>query len=176
LSYYVPADNPGAVSLERMLAWRARHREGRPGLKLNLLCGDVYLQGFVNLDVYSKEFAFRLDPFYPRLPFPDNSVEFVYWNQGPEHVASVDAMIQELYRVSFDQAEWYLETVGWKDPNSYGDPTHYSHWGLRILDFYLPGGNGGRRYGPARITFERTGSDEGTLEWKCVVIKPGNVP
>jgi hypothetical protein len=85
-------------------------------------------------------------------------------------------MIQELYRVSMDEAEWYLETVGWKDPCSYGDPTHYSHWGERILDFYTKEGNAGRHYPPARIRFTRTGSDEGTLEWKCIAEKPSGLP
>jgi hypothetical protein len=161
------------MSLERAREWRDRFRPERAGPKLNLMCGKVVLPGFINLDVYPPADLFwRVDPFYPKLPFPDDHLEYVYWNQGPEHIANVDAMIQELWRVSVHGAQWYLETVGWKEPNSYGDPTHFSHWGERILDFYLPEGNGGTRYGPAKITFERIGSDDGTLEWRCTVVKP----
>lgn len=161
------------MSLERAQAWRKRWPTPRPGLKLNLLCGDVILEGFVNLDTQlPADYLYTIDPFYPKLPFPDDSVEYIYWNQGPEHVANVHAIVEEMYRVTRHQGEWYLETVGWRDPNSYGDPTHFSHWGARILDFYTSDGNGGRHYGRARIQFERTGSDDNTLEWKVVVLKP----
>ena len=158
---------PGPVSLERALAWWGRHMDLEKGDKLNLMCGTVRLNGWVNADLETY-----IDPFYPKLPWRDNQFEFIYWNQGPEHIADVNAVIQELYRVSIDRAEWYLETVGWKSPACYGDPTHFSRWNSEILNFYRPEGQGGKRYEPARFTFEFTGNDEGTLEWKCIVQKP----
>jgi hypothetical protein len=165
------------MSLERALAWWSRHADPRKGDKLNLMCGPTRLDGYVNADwiIAPGVETTYIDPIHPVFPWRDNRFEFILWNQGPEHLLDVNATIQELYRISVDGAEWYLETVGWRDPNAYGDPTHFSHWGSAILNFYRPEGQGGKRYEPARFTFEFAGSDEGSLEWKCIVEKTGGV-
>jgi hypothetical protein len=138
------------------------------GVRVNLMCGPRPKPGYVNLDMQplpGVDVVYRIDPYHPHLPFGDDSVAEVYWNNGPEHVLDIDGAVQELWRVSIDGARWYLLTPGWRDPNSWNDPTHLSHWGSKVLEFYTAAGFDGRRYPPALISFELRGDDDHGLEF-----------
>ena len=143
--------------------------------RLNLLCGNRILPGFVNVDMQrlpGVDLLAYLDPFRPRLPFKDSTVAEIYFNNGPEHVLNVNALVQEMWRVSRDGATWYLLTPGYRDENSWRDPTHWSHWEEKILDFYTKDGFDGRRYPPALLDYRLVGDNDHGLEFFVRAIKP----
>jgi len=71
-------------------------------LKINLGCGTDYREGFINIDKSRNVKAdIYLNLGHEPLPFPDNSVEYVYANHFFEHLDTdeIDFLIKELYRV-----------------------------------------------------------------------------
>jgi hypothetical protein len=145
-------------------------------LRVNLMSSDRPIEGWLNVDMQQLpgvDLVFKIDPFHPRLPWMSDTVGAVYWNNGPEHILNVDEMIQELWRVSAHGAKWHLLTPGYLDPNSWRDPTHFSHWEARILDFYTREGFDGRHYPPARLAYVLRGDNEHGLEFWVTVDKHG---
>lgn len=144
------------------------------GTQLNIMCGLRPIPGYVNIDMQNLpgvNLQYYIDPYHPSLPWPDSSVECIYWNNGPEHILDINALIQELWRISKNGATWYLLTPGYRDRNSYIDPTHYSHWTSNTLDFYTFHGFDGRRYEPATLSYVLKGDDDHGLEFDVRVIK-----
>jgi hypothetical protein len=78
-----------------------------------------------------------------------------------------------MWRVSVDGATWYILTPGYRDPNSWNDPTHFSHWGDKILEFYTAEGFDQRRYEPALLTYRLVGDVDHGLEFFVTAQKPG---
>lgn len=143
---------------------------------LNLLSGLKPKADFVNLDgqrLPGVDVLCWIDPFRPRLPFRDDAFEGIWADNAVEHFADTNRLVQEMWRVSRDGARWYVLTPGWRDPNSWNDPTHLSHWGAEILQFYTREGFDGRRYGPALLAYERRGDVDHGLEFFVTVRKPG---
>lgn len=60
-------------------------------MKLHLGCGDIYLDGWVNIDAESSSADFRHDLTNP-LPYPDNSVSFIYSEHMIEHLVVEDGV------------------------------------------------------------------------------------
>jgi hypothetical protein len=146
------------------------------GLRVNLMCANRPIPGYVNLDMQDLpgvDMIYTIDPFHPRLPFQDDSVCEIEWNNGPEHVFNINEMVQELWRVSHDKATWHLLTPGYRDVNSWRDPTHFSHWEERILDFYTATGFDGRRYEPALLEYRLVGDNDHGLEFFVTAVKWG---
>lgn len=143
---------------------------------LNLLSGNKPKEGFVNLDgqrLPGVDVRCWVDPFRPRLPFRDDAFEAIWADNAVEHFADTNRLIQEMWRVSADGARWYILTPSYRGENSWNDPTHFSHWGPHILDFYLPEGFDGRRYPPATLTFDRHDTPGDGLEFLVTAHKPG---
>ncbi len=144
--------------------------------RLNLGSALRPMEGWTNLDMQELpgvDVLYRVDPFYPVLPFRDDVVSAIEANNFVEHVADTNRLVQEMWRVSVNGAEWHVLTPGWRDPNSWNDPTHLSHWGAEVLQFYTREGFDGRRYGPALISFVRRGAIDRGLEFLVTVHKPG---
>jgi len=71
-------------------------------MKLHLGCGRDIKKGFINIDrVKSKGIDFVVNIGKEKLPFEDNSVDFVLANHFIEHVDADETtfMLDELYRV-----------------------------------------------------------------------------
>jgi len=69
-------------------------------LKLNIGCGSVYLEGWVNIDIESETADLIHDMRNP-LPYHDNSIDFIYNEHFIEHL-SVDegvGVMKEFHRV-----------------------------------------------------------------------------
>lgn len=143
---------------------------------LNLGSANRPKEGWVNLDMQALpgvDVLYRVDPFCPRLPFLDDTFLAINANNFVEHVCDMNALVQEMWRVSVNGAQWYVLTPGWRDPNSWNDPTHFSHWGDRILEFYTREGCDGRRFGPALLSFRLIGDVDHGLEFFVTAHKPG---
>lgn len=69
-------------------------------LKLNLGCGDVHLDGWVNIDLDSDKADIRHDLAKP-LPYDDNTVDFIYSEHFIEHLTLKQglALLRECRRV-----------------------------------------------------------------------------
>ena len=69
-------------------------------LKLNLGCGDAYLDGWVNIDLDSEKADLRHDLTEP-LPYEDGSVDLIYSEHFIEHLTAEDGlkMLRECHRV-----------------------------------------------------------------------------
>jgi len=143
-------------------------------LAVNLGCANRPMEGWMNLDMQpldGVDVVYRVDPFYPELPFYDNTVEVINANNFVEHIADTVGLVTEMWRISVDGASWRILTPGYRDPNSWNDPGHLSHWASRVLDFFTEEGFDGRHYGDARLTYELSGDDDHGLEFLVTAIK-----
>ena len=68
--------------------------------KLHIGCGDIYLDGWVNIDLESETADIRHD-LRTHLPFEDNSVDFIYSEHFIEHLSFEEGLqcMQDFYRV-----------------------------------------------------------------------------
>jgi predicted SAM-dependent methyltransferase len=69
-------------------------------LKLHVGCGDVYLEGWVNIDVESSKADVKHD-LQTSLPYDDSSASFIYSEHFIEHLAAEAGanVLKEFYRV-----------------------------------------------------------------------------
>lgn len=69
-------------------------------LKLNVGCGDVYLNGWVNIDLDSSKADLKCDV-RGRLPYEDASVDFIFSEHFIEHLSVNDGVefFKECFRV-----------------------------------------------------------------------------
>lgn len=73
---------------------------GVTGLRLNIGCGDVYFDGWVNIDRDSPKADLKMD-IRAALPYEDNGVDFIYNEHLIEHLTVQEgvAVLSEFYRV-----------------------------------------------------------------------------
>lgn len=69
-------------------------------LMLNIGCGDIYFDGWVNIDLESTKADLKHDLRTP-LPYKNNSVDFIYNEHFIEHLTIQECMVvlSEFYRV-----------------------------------------------------------------------------
>jgi predicted SAM-dependent methyltransferase len=69
-------------------------------LKLNIGCGSVYLEGWINIDIESETADLHHDMRTP-LPYHDNSVDFIYNEHFIEHLTAEEGVrvMKEFHRV-----------------------------------------------------------------------------
>src|SRR5579875_982873 len=53
-----------------------------------------------------------------------------------DHILNINQLKQEMHRISKDNAEWYLFTPFYLDPNNLKDPTHFSLFTLFLFQLY----------------------------------------
>ncbi len=120
-------------------------------VKLHLGCGDIYLEGYVNVDMHESakiKIDLKHDLGSP-LPYPDNSVDLIQAYHLFEHLkfSSIEAIIKDWYRVMKSGARIIMEMPDFDEtlkyvlanPNDnaaiasiYGSQEHegqYHHWG-----------------------------------------------
>lgn len=73
------------------------------------------------------------------LPFRTGSLAKVYCFDLVEHVVDLSALMTEIHRVSTPGARVLITTPHFSCANSYTDPTHRHHLGLRSFDFFAAG-------------------------------------
>lgn len=81
-----------------------------PGKFLNIGCGDRSFPGFLNQD---REYFPGVDmvcDLEEALPFKDNIFSGVYANHVLEHIVNLEALVNELIRVSIDGAVWEIHS------------------------------------------------------------------
>lgn len=69
-------------------------------LKLNIGCGDIYFDGWINIDLDSAKADLKIDV-RNRLPYDDNSVDFIYCEHFIEHLTVEEGItvLKDFHRV-----------------------------------------------------------------------------
>ncbi len=88
-------------------------------MKLNIGCGDVFIEGkdWINVDwASSHRNVIKID-IRKSLPFPDNSLDFVYTSHLIEHLINEDLtkLIQEIFRILKPDGVCRLVTPDWDE-------------------------------------------------------------
>ena len=108
-------------------------------MKIYLGAGKDSKEGFVNVDRHPfPGVDYICDIAKEKLPFEDNSVEYVYTQDFMEHIPpeSKIFVINEIWRVlkNGGKMEHYIPNAGSR--NDFGSPTHLSHWNLQQFDHF----------------------------------------
>lgn len=98
-------------------------------LKLNLGCGNMKLEGFINLDISNLHNPdMQMDLMKFPWEFPDNSVDHIVAKDILEHVGNTPQdfinVLKEMYRVSCHGAFWEVQFPHHRSDLAYDDPTH----------------------------------------------------
>jgi len=95
----------------------------RDGIKLNLGCGHVKMEGFINLDRadVGQEILWDLEE---GIPLPDDSVVEVYAKQTLEHIRDIILVMNEIWRVCKNGAMVYITVPHSETLQAWQDPTH----------------------------------------------------
>jgi SAM-dependent methyltransferase len=97
-----------------------------------------------------------------RFPWPlrDNCADKIYLSHFLEHQSDVLRAMAEVHRVAKPGAEVVIVTPHYSSPDSYTDPSHLVHVGLRSFDYFVQDGfqdftygAGGFRILERRLTF-----------------------
>ena len=72
-------------------------------IKLNIGCGNDIKEGFINMDKYPiNKSVIRFDFDKEKLPFDNNSVDYVYMRHSLEHINERQKAVMEILRVLKD--------------------------------------------------------------------------
>ncbi len=109
--------------------------------RLNLGCGDVYMDGWINLDmgdadIYGKKIkvdvVHNLDKF--PYPFPDDYFEEIWMNQVLEHLEEPIKVMNELIRICKNNAKITIQTPHFSHFKAFLDPTHKHFFSIFSID------------------------------------------
>jgi ubiquinone/menaquinone biosynthesis C-methylase UbiE len=116
--------------------------------KLNLGCGQKYLEGWVNVDISDKDMYGRkikidikhnLNNF--PYPFPDNYFDRVIMDNVLEHLEDPLSVIKELERVCKKGARIKIIVPHFAYYRAYKDPTHKHYFCMEAIQVLLIGSN-----------------------------------
>jgi predicted SAM-dependent methyltransferase len=97
-------------------------------MKLNIGCGFLKMDGYVNIDNQSLCKPDILADLSKTWPWEDDTVDEIYAHHVMEHMGETFNdflfIIKEMYRVSKDGAEWKIIVPHWQNDMFYHDPTH----------------------------------------------------
>lgn len=97
--------------------------------KLNLGCGTVKIDGYVNVDISEHVNPDQIiDLEQTPWPWLDNEFDHIIAKDILEHLGETPRqflnIIKEMYRVSKNGAVWEIQTPHWRSDNLLNDPTH----------------------------------------------------
>lgn len=120
------------------------------GLMLNLGCGSMPEDGYVNVDIWPQpgvDVVHNLDVF--PWPWEDGSVERIISVDVYEHVDHPIEFMGECYRILEPGGILYIHTAYWKARSSYTDPTHKRYLTESSFDYWIVGTEYHKRFGAA---------------------------
>lgn len=119
-------------------------------MKLNLGCGSVPEDGYVNVDAWDQpgvDVVHNLDVF--PWPWADGSAEYIRAYDVYEHVDHPLEFMAECHRILEPGGGLYIHTAYWKNVHSFADPTHKRFLTEESFDYWIPGNYRNQRYGAA---------------------------
>ncbi len=105
-------------------------------MKLNLGCGNNYLEGWVNADI-SK--AVKADVYFDasaNFPFDDNTFDEIKAEMIIEHLDDPTSFLKELHRVCKNQAKIFLNCPHYTSPGMWMDFQHKRAFSWHSLDYF----------------------------------------
>lgn len=102
--------------------------------KLNLGCGKFPLKGFVNIDIFSYKYIDLIADFNNNLPFKDNIFNEVYCSHVIEHLDDILKIMQEIFRISKNNAIVIIKVPHFTAFNALSDLTHKRVFGWKTFD------------------------------------------
>ena len=117
-------------------------------IKVNLGCGTLPLDGWVNLDMVALpgvDVVHDLD--VVPWPFKDGEAEEISAEDVFEHVGDPLAFMAECWRVLAPGGHLRLRTSYWKSESAFTDPTHKRFCTELTFDYWCPGEGLHQAYG-----------------------------
>lgn len=107
-------------------------------LRLNLGCGTDIREGWVNLDCKLLPGVDVVhDISYLPLPFADEVFEEILCQDILEHVADLESLLKEIYRVLQQGGKLSIRVPHFTSKCAYNDPTHRRLFGIETLLFFV---------------------------------------
>ena len=118
---------------------------GQSGLQIELGCGQNKRAGFIGIDKQRfPDVDVVMDLNTERLPFDDDSVDYVYTSHAFEHIQNYHFVLQEIFRVCQDMATVEIWTPYGKSNDAFlfghdmfFTETHFKHICYEYDRFYL---------------------------------------
>ena len=114
---------------------------GGGNMKLNLGCGRVILDGYVNLDKVDLEgvdVVHDLNTF--PYPFDDNRFDEIYCSHVLEHVDDLVKVVEELHRITKLYGRIKVIAPYFASQGAFNDPTHKQFFTYKTFDYFSPSG------------------------------------
>lgn len=106
-------------------------------MKLNLGCGNKYMDGFVNVDMNDEvKCDVVCDLENDIFPWADNSVEYINAEMILEHIWKRDRFMNECWRVLKPGCQMFITVPPAGTVAYYKDPTHISPWIPQTFKYY----------------------------------------
>lgn len=121
------------------------------GKVLNVGCGNLYIEGAINIDI-NKNFKIDILADFHKLPFKNNSFDTTLALDVIEHTKHPEILVKELLRVTKENGHIVIECLDFDvcKHNWHEDPTHVYYFNYSIFKhllepygfkvFYLYGG------------------------------------
>ena len=144
-----------------------------PMKRLNFGCGFDIRSGYVNFDrepLPGVDISASIDPYYPRLPFKDGEFDEILAFHVLEHVANKVGIMEELWRISRNNALIKIKLPDRNHSDAFLDPTHLSYWEVDTIDFFLPGHLRGY-YTPTKFGLLHKHTSSREIYWELLTIR-----
>ena len=119
--------------------------------KLNLGCGLDYRKGWVNLDFNKKVKADVYANFEKKLPFEDDTFDYIYTHYVLEHVKDFFSVVDELYRISKPNAIIEIYVPHYTSIYNLKYPFHYQSFGIGSFICFTKESDNNQRYAKAKF-------------------------
>ena len=122
---------------------------------LNLGCGDKYLHGATNVDLYSPNVDVRHDLNSFPYPFDDSTFDEVKCQNVIEHLNDVIRVMEELHRIAKPHGSISVRVPHFRSACLYEDLTHRHGFAWRSFDMFVDGTEFYGEYSKAKFTYIR---------------------
>ena len=119
--------------------------------KLNVGCGMDYKKDWVNLDFNKKVKADVYADFEKKLPFKDNTFDYIYTHYVLEHVKDFFKVVDELYRISKPNAIIEVYVPHFTSIYSRKYAYHYQSFGIGSFIMFTEQSDNKQKHGSARF-------------------------
>jgi predicted SAM-dependent methyltransferase len=93
-------------------------------MKLNLFCGKNIKENFINIDKYNFGQEIILDLEKDKLPFADESIDFILSYHGIEHIENLVFLMNEIWRTLKISGTFEIISPCYPSERCFQDPTH----------------------------------------------------
>ena len=107
-------------------------------VKLNLGCGEKYLDGYINCDIVEglkKDRYINLNKF--PYPFPDNYADEIWMDMVLEHLENLVTVVDELHRILKHNGVLKIIVPYAKSDWAIQDPTHIHFFNEKSMDYFI---------------------------------------